>query len=336
MFRRSPCDLYLKYLIVHPDHLTDEAIERRTVAEQLDSGGRAYLVRLRPTCVPPYPFRPLDKFHNPSHRFLAKHGIHRLFFPDKHVEAAFRVLHTPRAKEFVEAMILAEAPPIRIGQETTRRFDVACTTEGIVSYKRFFWDIDKLDTTERRTLIRMRAFPVEKLDEALLEDPMVRLREETYATALEKAHYKDPRRIAADLPSSPISSVIVQIYMGAEPSELDIGLLLNDTRRLAVLRANEEARGNMPGSAKRFRDWVAGLKDLKEIMEDSATPAEELEKHIQTLRLKTRRSSAPVLHQLTDGRHTVDLQPQPVHEEEDDDESDSGGPMEANGGADPG
>jgi hypothetical protein len=333
MFRRSPCDLYLKYLIVHPDHLTDEAIERRAVAEQLDSGGRVHLTRLRSSCVPPRLFRPLDAFHDPSHRFLTKHNIRRLFFPDEHVETAFQILQAPRAKEFVEAMLLAEAPAIRIGQEVTRRFGVVCATEGINSYKRFFWDIDKLDTTERRTLIRMRAVATDPVDEALRDDPMVRLREMAYAGALEKAHYKDPRRIAVDLPSSPISSVIIQIYMGAEPSELDIGMLLHDTRRLAVLRANEEARGNMPGSAKRFRDWVAGLKDLKEIMEDSATPAQELEKHIQTLRLKTRPSSAPVLHQLSGGRHTIDLQPQSVSEEEED-ESDAGTGTPSSGGAD--
>ncbi len=333
MFRRSPCDLYLKYLIVHPDYLTDEAIERRAHVEQLDSGGVGYISRLRKTCTPPQVFRPLDLYHDPSTRFLVKHKIRALFFPDKYVETAKLILHTARAKEFVEAMVLAGAPPIRMGQEVARRFGFPCPSEGITTYKKFFWDVDNLDSTERRTLIRMRSVALERLDDIdKKDDPLVGLREGAYATALEKAYWKDPRRIASELPNSPISSVIVGIYMGDEPSEMDLGMLLNDTRRLAITRANEEARGNMQGAAKRFRDWVAGLKDLKEIMEDSATPAQELEKQIQTLRLKTRPSSAPVLHQLTGGRHTVDLQPNPVREEDFDDPD--GGTAEAAGGDD--
>lgn len=328
MFRRSPCDLYLKYLIVHPDYLTDEAIERRAFEEQLDSGGSRYIAQLRRSCIPPSTFRPLDQYHDPSTRFLVKHKIRGLFFPDDAVRTAQNIHHRARAKEFVEAMVLAGAPDIRIGQEITRRFGFPCGVSGIAAFKKFFWDIESLDVTERRALVQMRASEVHHLED---DDP----RKSAYKAALKKASYKDPRRIASELPASPVSAVIIQMYMGDEPSEMDLGLILNDIRRLAILRASEEMRVGGPFSMKNFRDLMGGLKDLKEIMDDSATPAQELEKQIQTLRLKTRPSSAPVLHQLTGGRHTMDLQPTPAHEEDDDDDPDAGAAATPGGDDDP-
>lgn len=326
--RRSPCDLYLKFLIVHPDYLTDEAIERRAFEERLDSGGARYIAQLRQTCIPPQPFRPTDQYHDASTRFLVKHKIRALFFPDDAVRTGLRILHTARAKEFVEAMVLAGAPNIRIGQEVTRRFGFPCGTGDINSFKKFFWDIDSLDMTERRTLVQMRATDIHHLDDA---DP----RKAAYKAALKRASYKDPRRVAAELPNSPVSAVIIGMYMGDEPSDIDLGLVLHDLRRLALLRASEQLRDGGPFSMKNFKDLTGGLKDLKEIMDDSATPAEELEKQIQTLRLKTRPSSAPVLHQLTGGQHTMDLQPKPVYEEEAEDDPDAGAAATPGGDNDP-
>ena len=320
MIRRSPCDLYLKYLLVHPERLSDEAIVRRLFDEQLEGGGVEYVGWLRLNCVPPEGFQPANLHHAPSERFLFKHGIKRLFFPDDGTREARRILADLRVKEFAEAMFLAGAPTVAIANWINgRSFDLHCTTEGLNAYKKFYWDVDKLDSTERRALMRMR--PIGALLHGRpenLDDANVRYRREAEAEALEKAAYRDPRRIAADLPHAPISSVLVQLYMGAEPTEIDLALLLNDTRRLMILRANEEARANQPGAAKRARDWVASLKDLKEIMDGVASPAEELQRQLGSLRLKPRRSSAPVIHELTGGRHTIDLQPQPEPEEDDD------------------
>lgn len=311
--RRSPCEFYLKYLLVHPDGLSNEAIEARARKEQLDIIDYSYLDDLRRHAVPPVPFYPADPNHFVSQKFLLREGIRRLFHPDDSVRVARRLLAAPRAKEFVEAMLIHEAPNHAIASKISGQYGVPCTPEGVEAFRIFFWNLNNLDRTELRVLLRMRHVAPPPRDPA---DPKQAAEATHRQKALEKAYYKDARRLAADLPHSPLSALVTEMYMGFSPAKIDRGKILQVLQDGAMLRIAEEMGANDKGASGRAFDWSIVMKNVTDVMESTISPEATLQDQIQALRLKTRPSSAPVIHQLTGGQHTMDLQPAPEAEQE--------------------
>src|SRR5258706_11783590 len=114
MFLRSPAEFFIKYLLVHPRRYTVEDIQRLLDKVDLPFVSVAYVEGLRERLAPPDPFRPWERLHSSSQRFLSRERLQRLFFRDKAMDRAQRILETPRAKEFAETMLLTRAPPAAI------------------------------------------------------------------------------------------------------------------------------------------------------------------------------------------------------------------------------
>ncbi len=318
MLPRSPCELYLKYLIVKSRPYKYEEVAAIAQAERLDYLGKAFLMGLRVQLHPPRDFSPADRYHIPSQRFIDETHLRPLFFPDKAMQQARKILLAPRAKEFAETMILGGAPFADIARVLTNTLHVSCSAEGVLSFQRHFWNTDLLDTTEMRILLRMRgvaALPVKRG----LRDPDTTARNEAYRAALKTAMYRDARFVAVDLPRSAASSAIAQMYVGGMTvADVEMGSVLPYLQRLAVFRIMEEAASNQQGAAKRAKDWSGTLRDLDEVARATVTPGAELQKQVQILRLKTNPASAPVsMKELTGGHHTTDFQPLPEPEEDD-------------------
>ncbi len=102
MIRRSPAEVYLKYLILHPKRFQDSGILEACEYAQLDGVNARYISRLRGQLPVPKDFAPFDKNHWPSQSFLIKQGLHSIFFPDSHGKKAFELLKLARIKEFIE------------------------------------------------------------------------------------------------------------------------------------------------------------------------------------------------------------------------------------------
>jgi len=143
---RSPAEYYLKYLVAHPDKLTDADIEDRCLDEGLDFIGKDYIKRLRKKCKPPEPFYPDNGAHVPSITFLSEQRLWDLFQRSVPMKMALEVLEKPRAKEFVETMILTGVPPSAICAYVSHRCGTYCTPEGLALYRHYFWNIDLLDS----------------------------------------------------------------------------------------------------------------------------------------------------------------------------------------------
>jgi hypothetical protein len=212
-------------------------------------------------------------------------------------------------------MQIHEAPNHAVASKISRQYGLPCTADSIEAFRIFFWDLNNLDRTELRVLLRMRAIAAPPRDPADAKQ----MAEATYRQkALEKAFYKDARRLAADLPHSPLSALVTEMYMGFSPSKIDRGKILQVLQDGAMLRLAEEMGANDKGASGRAFDWSIVMKNITEVMESTVSPEAALQEQIQALRLKTRPSSAPVVHQLTGGRHTIDLQPTPEQETSDD------------------
>jgi len=152
MIRRSPAEVYIKYLILHPRKYSNEDIKEILDYVQLDYIGDWYVDKLRGELRPPNPFYPFDRRHKLSRRFLLTNGLIWIFHPDPPGLKAFKILEKPRVKEFVESMVTVGAPSVAIAASVTRTRNFPCDARTIDRYNDFFWNVELVDSTELRAV----------------------------------------------------------------------------------------------------------------------------------------------------------------------------------------
>lgn len=300
MIRRSPCEYYLKYLVVHPEQYTNDRIREICNELHLDFLGSWYVGNLRTSCVPPVPFYPSDPLHSPSQRFLMRERIQNLFIQNEDVKIAFKIVERVRVKEFIEAMVLAGAPDSAIARALRENRNFPCTIQAIERYRHYFWNIELVDSTDMRALIRLR------VDAAgSSTDPEIQAQH----SALQRAYYNDPRKIAADLPSTPIAAMFSQIRMGIMPGKLELVKVLEMSQAMSAGRALEAMMVAGPEDSSRAFNYANVLRIVTETLEHVAKPDEDLQNDLKAITMKTEEKSVPTLSELTKGRHTAELEP---------------------------
>jgi ribosomal protein L20 len=305
MIRRSPCERYLVYLIVHGDAYTNDQIREIIHELQLDFVGNWYIERLRATVLPPSPFYPTDPLHSASQRFLLRERIRDLFHPNDEVRLALKVLELPRVKEFIEAMVLSGAPDAAITYALGVQRGFRCTNAVLERYKHYFWNTELLDSTDMRALLRLRVEAAQHSKEPEIQMQM---------SALHKASFNDPRKVAADLPASPITALMSQMRMGLMPSSIELSKVLETLRAAASIRALEATLNGGPDDSLRALNYSGVVRVATETLEHVAKPDQELREDLGALTLRTEQIPPPVIHQLSSGHHTVDLEPPPKEE----------------------
>lgn len=303
MIRRSPCEAYLKYLIVHPDGYSDEAIRRLIIMQQLDWIGKSYLVRLRDVCIPPTPFFPDDRLHTRSSRFLRKERLETIFHPDDAMAAAVRILDSTRAKELVENMLIGYCHPGWICTALRRQFAMDVPEEAVVRFKHYYFNIDLVDSTELKALMTLR------MDSESTTD----VDEQKVSHALTSMMKSDSRRLTA-MASTPITANIMNtLRMGLLPTSLDIARLADATRAAALSGCLDMSIRGLPTQG---RDFALTAKMMTEILESIGDPANDLQEGLSRLALETEDQDIPSIKQLSAGSYTMNVQPMNVLEVE--------------------
>ena len=298
MIRRSPAELYIKYLCVHPKKYTNEQIEEILQFAQLDFIGNWYVNRIREKLKPPAPFFPFDRSHTASQRWLYASGLSWVFHPDKSGVRAFDILESPRVKEYVEASIASSAPSIAISHAVTQYLRFKCDSSTIDRYRYFFWNVDLVDATELRALLKFRVDRIESH-----KDPEIRAQYES----LKQAYYKDARKTAAELPFSPVGALLTQMRMGILPSEIDIKNLRQKAENLSLSRSFESMFINGPGDSKRSLDYATVFEKVVTIGKEMADPQEQMRDQIASITMRTDDAPLPNIHTLSLGKHTVEV-----------------------------
>lgn len=305
MIRRSPCEYYLKYLISHPANYSDEHIQEQLVHLGLDGLGPAYLDKIKKQTVRPVPFQPYNQEHLASQHFLNKHRIRSLYFKDESTNGALFILEHPKVKEFTEAMLLAGAPPALVARGLVHGISPQPVTEVAVRrFRHFFWNTDLLDFTETRAIIAKRGTSSADPD-------------------FKKAFYRDSRKIACDLPFNPLSALLSQIRMGITPAGVNFAELMERVRVVAGIKAYQWVMDDGLKSGENARHFIGVAVEASDLLERSANPEEKLRERINNLNIRHDHTSIPHINQLSEGRHTTDLQATEVKAEvvEVDDES---------------
>lgn len=133
--------------------------------------------------------------------------------------------------------------------------------------------------------------------------------------ALHHAMYQDRRKLAMEMPLAPLAMLMQEMRSGYMPSHVELSTLLHMGRTLAVARTNGSLMfDNRP---ERARDYALTAKMMHEMIEVIGDPESDLHESLKILALKTQSGPVPSIHQLTEGRHTVDLQPTEEPEEVD-------------------
>lgn len=298
--RRSPAEYYLKFLVSHPEGYSDEDIKEICEEKGVDIIGNRYLARVRRQTVAPLPFRPKDTTHLSSQRFLTKHRIRAFYFPDETQQAALMLLEKPRLKEYVEAMLLTGAPPGSICLGLERAHSVKISEEVLKRFRHFFWNIDLLDFTEMRALMVIRGMAPSKED-ATTEDKQV-------AWAYGQAFRKDPRKLAADLPYSPMSAVLAQVRMGMSPAGIQFSDILEKTRDIAAIKCFQAVMEDGRWESEKAQNYMNIARGATELLERQAAPEELLLEKFNTLMMENDDRPLPNIRQLSEGRHTTDMQ----------------------------
>lgn len=323
MLRRSPCEYYLKYLVVHPAKYDNDHIVEICQQHCLDYLGAWYLNLLRARHKPPEPFRPNDVTDVPSRDFITSEMIRLAFFPNDTMNEAQKILERPRLRELVEVMILSGAPHGAIVYALRARHGYQCSSSAIDLYRHYFWDIDLLDSSDMRALLMLR---YEKVAES--RDPEIKWQ----YTALKKAYHNDPRVMAAKLPISPLSALMSQIQMGVMPKDLNVITILEGVRTMSSIRALESAFTGGSQGAGAGQGFMLMADLANKLLESVIKPEDALRADLQNIAMKTTATKVPILSQLTSGNHTTELAPAPQSTDDDEeevehDESQTSGPQ---------
>ena len=306
MIRHSPAEFYIKYLVAHPDGLSDAAILDLLERHTLDYPSRNYIVDLRASLDVPEPFKPRAR-HGKTYRWLVSEQLADIFEDDHHTKLMWRILEKPRAKEFIESVRLNDAPPIAIAKRLHELYGIhGCTVLAVVRYCHYFWNMDLVDSTEARAILTLRY--VRLCASANPEEQM-------QGEALRRAYFNDPRKAAADLPHSSLSSLITQVQMGIIPEKMDMRNVMEASHMLVNLRLYQALASNGRDFDRQAMNLSIAAKTIQELKQSSINPEEELRHQLETIALKTDTQPLPLVHELTAGQHTVDLAALPEHKE---------------------
>lgn len=296
---RSPCELYLKYLIVRHEHYTDEQIVEICREQELDVLGGFYVRKLRTELVVPVPFYPEVRSHVESFRFLLRHGLVPLFHPDRHMQIATRLLGYPRAKEQIETMLISRAPMGWVGAALTKE-GYKSTPEAIKLYKAHYFDIDILDVTQLRAALRLRM----ETSAAGSTDPDVTRAQAAY----ERAKRHDPRIAAANAPIASLAAMVAALRIGIRPDANALANLAATSRTMAVLRMIEAATRDGFDDALRAAQWAAVAKVSGDILQDVGSPEADFNSKLMSVTMQTEESAVPMLDVLSGGNHTGEIE----------------------------
>jgi hypothetical protein len=288
-----------------------DAPEEAEEGKTKDDEGRDYLSRILRSLPPkPREYTPWDDTHVPSQRYLLRAKVYEYFHPPAAMREAKAIFSQPRTREFVEALLLTSAPLPRIVSAMQRFNGQQLSVEGLSRFRAYYWDVESLSQAAVRYLLNLRH---QRIVARGVGDSTPERK--AHAAAARNVYYQDPRKVAADLPSSPVAAMLVQMRMGLPPAKVEMSERIEAARNLAVLRAEEALYVNGPGDAKRVSELATAAKTFSEMLESIQSPSALLEKEFARFQLQVDTKPLPSILSLTRGAHTIDVAPVVVEED---------------------
>lgn len=287
--RRSPCEVYIKYLILAEHNYTNADIKGILESLELDFVSDMYVTRLRGLFTDrPEQFRPRDRTHATSYKYIAKHGLLSVFHPDEDTTAAFEILDHSKAKSTLEGLFINRMPPFLIAAKLEKQ-GVTISPGALLRYRYLFWQTDNIDTIAMKTLLRARYKDLPKSD-----------------------LYLDPRWVAVMSGQSPISSMITQVAAGIMPYTVDMKELMRRNHHMAALRLGQELEQGGMGYDQRAANLSHTVRALEEFKDKYDRPEENLLNSMNKVQVQQDYRVLPMIRELSGGSHTTELNKDPA------------------------
>jgi len=143
---RHPCEYYIKYLISHPDAHDDRYVRHSVTSLGFPDVSNEILGRIRSEFVQTKPvnFRPTDRYHRESAKYLRTQGIWSLYHQDEAARQAATLLVDMKVRDATEKLLLGGMSHKDIARKVNARFASFYTTPAIQTYEHYFWNVSLL------------------------------------------------------------------------------------------------------------------------------------------------------------------------------------------------
>ena len=299
--RRSPCETYIKYLLLRPERFTTDTIMEQLQLLHLDFLQPEYIERLRMSLRPPQGFKTDDPLHKVSVNYMHNQGVYRLFFEDNQTTDALTILYTPRGKELIETSMLYEFDDHIIILQLSR-LNLRADNITLQRYRLFFFDLTKVDTTEARALVDFRTRYISERSSHYGDQ---------LADSMKRAGYKDGRKIATECIMASTRQSLGRAMAGIAPPRLNRRRLQESIADVATARALETLAGPMTHETVLIPGTLSQIahKVIDHLEETGKATQESLTKQYNQFEMKLGRPDIPVISDLSEGNHTTDLMP---------------------------
>jgi hypothetical protein len=211
------------------------------------------------------------------------------------MKLANQLLDKPRAKQQIETLAISRSSPAWIASALSK-LGYETSIKSLEMYLRYYWDLELLDSTEVKVLLRMRT-----RDDAVRGPEGARWFAEEY-----NAMKYDPRVLAADMPIDSIGRMMSIMAMGYMPSKAEFSRIMYAGRNMAAVQF---MAATMRHWSEGSRDFSLAAKNANELLESVGSPEEDLHTQLNSAMLLTDGETPPMLDDLSSGNHTVDVLP---------------------------
>lgn len=155
-FSRSPCEFYVKYILVKEEEISNKQLIHRLHRERviLPPDEEEYIesLRLELDSSSPDPFMPDNLRHGPSQEYLHQHGLWTIWHPDRAMDDARRMFENRVMRSAMNALTVCGFPPPHIITLLSYKYGITCFEAMISDYKHYFWNMSILEYDERAQL----------------------------------------------------------------------------------------------------------------------------------------------------------------------------------------
>lgn len=302
MIKRAPAEVYVRYLLCHPDGYNNEAVKERMSDLELFCPLDRELNKLRRKYKPPTPFYPRNQHHTESIRFLRDAGIYSLFFPDNSTRYALAILENRPVRSTVEQLLAQNAKPAMVVTLLSRKFEFSCSIDGVRKYEYIFFHKDSL------RIEKQQALDIVSSGWSVADDKDLTA---AHLKAEARAKWEDARRSALKLPTCAPAQRLIAMQNGYMPKDDNYNAPeeLKTLIRLLIDYAEVKMIEHGPNAAKETNEAVSALQRIAAIAEQLRKPDEIVIEQVQGLHIVSDTEKPKTIAELTQGNYTTDLQP---------------------------
>lgn len=142
---RHPSENFIKYLMTsgHQNATNDNWIQMMITSLNYPTPDPSYLLWLRNDLASKTPtdFRPHDRYHSESRKFLKSEGIFGFHQQSKEVKEANEIVLNYVVRSMTESLLLGRLEPKDIARKINARFGTFYTEEGVNAYRHYYWQV---------------------------------------------------------------------------------------------------------------------------------------------------------------------------------------------------